>query len=463
MNLVRPLIPIVVILAAAASIAAAQEPPPVAADEMSALPPSLEPEGVGPSGPSPASAIPRHALLPPLGLEVQLWAERIYDRVDPTRPYDTGVASDYAALVVDFRHDWRIHKAWRIAVSDRLYGAAPFDRAPNAPPYTSLLNNIRELSIGWHGGTTDSIYIDVGRINVRNGVASGYNPTDFFKVGAVRTAISLDPSALQIDRLGTVMGMLHYINAAGAWTLAIVPPLNFWTDTNDAWYSPALSRTNYTTALFAKYAPQLSERFSLDLLMFAPIRSDLNPKLGVDASLLLANAWVMNAEWAVDRCTPLAGPGDATPGPIWCHRVAANVVWTTPLGFELTIEGQYSSDALSLSAWRRWRSVSGPALAPLGAIAAQRELEREPLVQAGLFARLDWREPFAARGLHVSAFAQINPFDWSALAQLSIAWRIHDGWLIGQQTAAGVGAVATQFGSTATPLLQIGLYLSKTL
>ena len=47
--------------------------------------------------------------------------------------------------------------------------------------------------------------IDLGRINVRNGVALGYNPTDYFRAGAVRAAVSVSPASLKENRQGSVM------------------------------------------------------------------------------------------------------------------------------------------------------------------------------------------------------------------------------------------------------------------
>ena len=49
------------------------------------------------------------------------------------------------------------------------------------------------------------IEVLTGRINVRNGAALGYNPTDFFRSGALRSVVSIDPNSLRENRLGTVM------------------------------------------------------------------------------------------------------------------------------------------------------------------------------------------------------------------------------------------------------------------
>jgi len=67
----------------------------------------------------------------------------------------------------------------------------------------TAINDFREGYLGWRpfeGG-----YLDLGRINLKSGVALGYNPTDFFKTRAVVEPLSADPSVLREDRLGTLM------------------------------------------------------------------------------------------------------------------------------------------------------------------------------------------------------------------------------------------------------------------
>ena len=43
----------------------------------------------------------------------------------------------------------------------------------------SLLNDLREFYFS--GSVGQNAYIDIGRVNLKNGVAVGYNPTDYFK------------------------------------------------------------------------------------------------------------------------------------------------------------------------------------------------------------------------------------------------------------------------------------------
>ena len=66
-----------------------------------------------------------------------------------------------------------------------------------------MLNELREAFISWQ--PADGTWIDLGRINLKSGVAVGYNPTDFFRTRAVVEPLTADPTVLREDRLGTLM------------------------------------------------------------------------------------------------------------------------------------------------------------------------------------------------------------------------------------------------------------------
>lgn len=385
----------------------------------------------------------------PLGLECAAWWQRFYDRLDASAP-DRTAPADVGRLVLDFRREFHPSTKWRIGVSNRLEGALDLTRPSTSSARGGGSNNLRELWVGWKGGTADQmIFVDAGRINMRNGVGVGYNPTDFFKTGAVRTATLLDPNALRLDRLGTVMVTGQYLGKSGAWTASIAPQLTRQDPTEkDPWYSPALSHTNNRLAFLVKWAPQVHERLSLDVLAF--YREGNRPKLGLNLSLLLGSAVVGNAELTSGMCQPLLGPTDlpARGAWSWCAQGAVNLTWTTPLRLELAVEYHFATDALSATAWRAWREVSSADLEQrLDAMVAERDFQREPLVRSGGFVRAAWRDAFSARGLELSGFVQVNAFDGSGLAQLAASMHFSGDWSLSLQLLDYFGGSRTEFGS----------------
>src|SRR5262245_30118113 len=81
----------------------------------------------------------------------------------------------------------------------------------DVPNHEDVRNDLREAYFAW---TVDpQTFLNFGRINLKSGVALGFNPTDFFKTRAVVEPLSADPSVLREDRLGTLM-----LRAQRSWT-----------------------------------------------------------------------------------------------------------------------------------------------------------------------------------------------------------------------------------------------------
>src|SRR4051812_8400318 len=77
-------------------------------------------------------------------------------------------------LSLDTLYDARLAPTWRAVVADRL------DLAwRGAPTYGDFINTLKEAYVSWQPNA-DNIS-DAGRINPRYGVATGYNPTDYFR------------------------------------------------------------------------------------------------------------------------------------------------------------------------------------------------------------------------------------------------------------------------------------------
>jgi hypothetical protein len=403
------------------------------------LPPGID---VG-TGALPAEdQVPAHERA--LGLGVQLWLQHTHQRKAGTLP-----AGDVQTgrIVLDYRKEWSPSANWHIGFSDRLDVVRALHQDPGTPSANTEINSLREAWASRRLGDPASPYFfDAGRINVRNGVGSGYNPTDFFKTNAVRTATSFDPRDLRFDRLGTVMVRAQHVTQSGAWTVGVAPQLSNRDDFDDRTFALGLERTNRQPAVYAKWAPQLSERFSVDALAFT--RQDERPQLGLNATWLATDALIVNGEWAGGQVRPLVGPFEAPPALDWRNRAAVNLTWTTPVGLELTTEYQYAGDALSKQAWREWRNVDSPqAQLALAQLVLQRAGAREPLVDSGWFVRAAWQDVFAVRGVDASAFTQVNAYDASGAWQIRVTWRIDQRWSLTGQAGGNTGSRASEFGS----------------
>ena len=384
----------------------------------------------------------------PAGLELQLWLQHY------TAP-DHGPSSSVARTVFSYARSWDLAPGWRAGFSDRL-DVTQSTGAPMASDTGDAVNSLREAWLSWRHDSADGMsYLDGGRINLRSGVASGYNPTDFFKRNAVRVATSLDPSALRNNRLGVVMLRAQRITESGALTLALAPRLSSgdgdMPDTRGA--ALALERTNDAAQALLKWSPRLTQSTSLDVLAYA--REGDKPQAGLGYSTVLGNAWVLNAEWAGGQRLPLPQAGAAVTADAgqaathWRSRAALNVVWTLPFGLDLTIERQYVGDAFDAASWRGWRAANSVAeQRALVRLAVRRAGEQEGLVRNAWFVRADWRDAFGMRGLNVSGFTQRDAYDHSALTQLAGSLPLRQAWSVQGQWVHYSGAQDSEFGST---------------
>ncbi|WP_342627777.1 hypothetical protein AAC691_17015 [Nguyenibacter vanlangensis] len=399
------------------------------------------------------------------GIELQAWYQSFHEFAFTYTGKSWGT-SDNTRIVTGYRRHIRLGKHWSIALSDRLdliqtlHNFRPAETTGSAASHT--LNALREVSASWRGSGANTVFIDLGRINIRNGVASGYNPTDFFKTNSVLQATTLDPSALREDRLGVFMVRAQKLWSWGGVTAAYAPRLSsqhdpFMTLQHIPAFSLDLNRTNTAHTGYFKISPQISQRLSVDAI--AVIREHETPRIGIDSSALIGDSIVVYAEAAISRFNILQGPDALTAvpegtmagiaGPVrWRARIAAGLTWTTPIGISLTLENHYTGDALSHHAWNAWRSTTNEAaLDRLSLEAARRSGEEEPITCDAWFFRISDNRVFGRRGLGFSAFTFIDSQDGSTLTQMTLSQALTRHLQLTAQLGLYTGDARSDYGS----------------
>ena len=80
-------------------------------------------------------------------------------------------------VFLDKRDEWNLSNDWRLNCSGRLNvrtsNSIPF------PTQENLRNDLPELLVEWQ--PTDIVWLVLGRVNIRNSVALGFNPTGFLR------------------------------------------------------------------------------------------------------------------------------------------------------------------------------------------------------------------------------------------------------------------------------------------
>ena len=84
-------------------------------------------------------------------------------------------------LLFDVRKEWHLGRDIGLSYSGRLN--LRDQQGLDFPSHENVINDLREAYATWE--PRERLFIDAGRINLKSGVALGFNPTDFFKTRAV--------------------------------------------------------------------------------------------------------------------------------------------------------------------------------------------------------------------------------------------------------------------------------------
>ncbi|MDR3514902.1 MAG: hypothetical protein P4M00_03740 [Azospirillaceae bacterium] len=378
------------------------------------------------------------------------------------------------------RHDWHWGDDVTVTVSDRLN--LYFDNNIAIPSHQQVGNDFREGYLTWE--VVPQNYLEVGRINVKHGVAMGFNPTDFFKTRTSLNQSSADPSALRENRLGTVMVRGQTIFTGGAVTLAVAPRLRSPQAIDTAAapsLDPVFGQTNGHDRLLLTGSFDLIPDVSSEFLFY---HEDDQNRIGANFSVPIGDAVIAYAEGAGGRQRRLADaaerfgrqtgtlPASAadllSTGTDSHFRSDAvlGASWTSTNKITVNLEYHFHEAGFSGSDWRHWFATgaanAGSSLAsgPLWYLRSYAQDQQEPMSRQELFVRADWTDALVP-DLELTAFAQANPHDGSVLTQVAASYFLSDTWTVGAVARTTIGGPRSEYGSLAqarSVILQIIRY-----
>jgi hypothetical protein len=258
-----------------------------------------------------------------------------------SRPQSPGLARQGARLSLDARFDKTFAPGWRAVFADRL----DMNRMDGVSGNRDI-NTLKEAYLSWQA-QPDRI-ADLGRINARNGVAMGYNPTDTFRTGALRSVVSLDPASLRENRLGSAMLRGQSLWTGGSLTALYSPKLA--DQPSDSAFSPDWGATNRRARWQVALSNKLSNAINPQWLLSGG--AGQSPQLGLNVTALANDATVAYVEWSGGRTASLAAqalksPDDAA----FRSRLSTGLTYTTPNNISLTAEYQYNGAGLDRAGW----------------------------------------------------------------------------------------------------------------
>lgn len=308
--------------------------------------------------------------------------------------------------VLDFRREWQPAPGegrWTLGGSGRLEQVGGSEGAQ-----TRFALREAYASTQWAPGR----YVDAGRIQWRNGVAYGFNPSDFLKRGAVLDLGTQNPQALRENRLGTVMLRQQWLGPSGSLQLGWMPQLSSsssgeaHTSTNPR--SPGWERTNGRSATLLRWAPNTGDTWTAEGLVYA--RSGEPVRWATNLTRSVGEAWIVYAEWAGGRA---AATPSSPASSHWTQELATGATWTSPWNWNVTLERQQAST---------------------------------PGTSDGWFTRLAWDKPFGLRDTDLAGFVRVNSGDHSRLWQLDAHWHVNDRHSLGLIWGGSQGNPVSEYG-----------------
>lgn len=273
------------------------------------------------------------------------WRVYAETAVRESRRQGAGIALHGARVSIDARFDKTFAPGWRAVFADRL----DLNRMDGVPGNRDI-NTVKEAYLSWQA-EPDRI-VDLGRINARNGVAFGYNPTDYFRAGALRSVVSLDPASLRENRLGSAMLRGQALWNGGSLTALYSPKLA--DHPSDSTFSPDLGATNQR----ARWQVALSEKLSaaLNPQWLLSGGAGQSPQLGLNLTALPNDATVAYFEWSGGRAASLTAQAlmsrdDAA----FRSRLSTGLTYTTANNVSLTAEYEYNGAGLDQAGWNALR------------------------------------------------------------------------------------------------------------
>jgi hypothetical protein len=378
---------------------------------------------------------------------------------------------------LDIDYSWQLTEKLRLSLSNRLNALA--GDTITFPSGENLRNDFREAYLSWE--PFPRTFLEAGRINLKNGVALGYNPTDYFKSRATVSIASIDPSALRENRLGSLMIKGQKIFTNGAVTLAFSPRVDSPSPlltSQGASFNPLFGQTNSDNRFLASFSCNIADLNPQALLFI-----DRNgTRYGLNISRVLGSSIVVYGEWSggreatlTDRAVAFGEETGSLPegapllpqtgtGKSFQNDLAIGASWTSSFNLTVNMEYHFHQSGFGNTDFNDWLALgnSNPGLAAQFWFIRQYAADQqEPLMQHQFFLRFDWQDIIPSKLNGVGVFF-ISPRDGSLLAQASAQYFISRNWTVGVYlggTSGGTDTVNGSLPSSASGVLQIVRYL----
>lgn len=352
-------------------------------------------------------------------------------------------------------------------MSGRLYGNLPINNTTlnlNLKLFTEFKERetyhldsamhtlVQELYVSYP--MTEQSNIAIGRINLKSGVASGFNPTDWFKKDSLANIDSFDPADRREDRLGIVVLQGNYFFDGGLWQIGYRPKLV--NSTNKNWQGSAdviglsLNRTNNNDAFFIKFTPTIWDNLSLTSSLYYEKQ---RYGAALEASFALQDDFVIYTEWFLQKRQTLLNEirlnhNNDKLGFYNQLVVGSNIGLPSWLvqhhDISLFLEYHYNEAGLKTKSLSSWQKMYNNEPIVFYNVLQLSNTNQEPLSAHQLFARFNWKNIIESCDL--SLISAISPQDESGFMQGSWKMSLTDTTQIELQLYRFWGGNASVYG-----------------
>nr|WP_310144682.1 hypothetical protein [Burkholderia ambifaria] len=266
------------------------------------------------------------------------------------------------------------------------------------------VNSLREAYVSWRPG--GGHMINLGRENVRNGVAIGYRPTDFLRADSIRFPTTSDPNGLREMRLGTVQLRDSLFWDGGSLSIAYLPKLAG--SPSNAPESVDFGATNRHHRWLTSLTQTIAPGFAPQLLLYGGQGTPVQG--GINASVLVSDSTVLYGEWARGKKDRQYSEFSNS------FRGRATIGFSHTTTFNMMISAEYQYNGAGRSR-RQWQALNPQQRQYEVALANTRQ--DSPSRHAALL-YLTQRGAFGVRPLTLTAMLSYNFADQNKLGWMEV-------------------------------------------
>lgn len=293
----------------------------------------------------------------------------------------------------------------------------------------------------WRYDSADQGIWRWGRINLRSGVAFGFNPTDYFRAAGLAGTNQQDAQARRDNRLGNLGLHWSYTQPGMAYDLFYAPKVQV-SEHHLGGDKPViglhLNDTNPSSRWLLRYSRTHSSGLYQD---YTALIDEGDLQLGANMSQVLSQQWLLYGEVQLSHQTTLRNQWlNVSQGKRVRTLAAVGASFSSERNITTHVEYHYSG--IGLRPEQLGDVISGPERA-MRAMFARQSI---PLSRHYLWLRAHWQDPFPRTGL--SAMGYFNLDDHSRMLQLSGEYHLNDTWSTSLRANRFMGAANSEFGSS---------------